>query len=489
LAKDPKVASLALYEAGDIADLDLGDRDLAIRFFSLSLQKNGQNQESLQRLDQIRSGQVSTSKASAPGTTQPKGRFAKTIVGFQAAQMSPSVAQMMAKSDVKQSLQKPQADSSNQATQSEPGPQPPPLRIAPVIPVTTSAEIPDAGSGVDSFPVQAPTEMEPSMPTNIAAPDVAQTVDEYSVDPGDDIPDPSTPFSTQQRAQGGEPPPLLDADALRTATESATSSSIADGPAGVYSSSPEMYPVAEPSEARLSEPIISQQKTTSIIPYLIGAVVLGVVLTGVWLLGFRSTDSDTSSLLKQANLSQKPALDQKSVDKTTELSQPEQSAVADTETTAHIESQKQKGAEDEKTAQAEQPSEPRVTASKEKEDNPQPKVDGEIAFGSVSVVEELAHLRGGRMDKQQFLAAVEKRLPDIESCYLKTLERKSSLKGRLVYAWTIKSSGRGSSVKKLRGTIKDSYMSNCIASVIRGTGYPPAKGGSVRATLPFVFKK
>lgn len=108
--------------------------------------------------------------------------------------------------------------------------------------------------------------------------------------------------------------------------------------------------------------------------------------------------------------------------------------------------------------------------------------------GSVLLVTRAAKYRGGRINKKKSLQALRKSLPKMELCYEKAIRRKKKLKGWMVFTWTVKRNGRVAAAKKIRGSIKDRPLSQCMSSVIRKVRFPKPRRRAARIRFPVKFR-
>ncbi len=82
---------------------------------------------------------------------------------------------------------------------------------------------------------------------------------------------------------------------------------------------------------------------------------------------------------------------------------------------------------------------------------------------------------------------VKARLKAIQNCYERELKRNPTLKGRVVVAFTIGTSGRTSAIEVEENTLGSEAVGTCIRSLIRTWAFPFRPDGDVPVSYPFVF--
>ncbi len=143
--------------------------------------------------------------------------------------------------------------------------------------------------------------------------------------------------------------------------------------------------------------------------------------------------------------------------------------------------------EDVAESAAPEPVKEAVPAKKKPAAKPKPKPKDKAP--SVTAVSGLVKVKGGKLPKAKVMQGVNKRLAGMKRCYRQALKRKPALTGRLVYSFTVKTNGRPTAIKKVRGTIKDKRMINCGTGVLKQARFAKPKKKAARVTVPFVFKK
>ncbi|MDD9938112.1 MAG: AgmX/PglI C-terminal domain-containing protein [Myxococcales bacterium] len=143
--------------------------------------------------------------------------------------------------------------------------------------------------------------------------------------------------------------------------------------------------------------------------------------------------------------------------------------------------------EDVAKSAAPEPAKKAAPAKKKPAAKPKPKPKAKAP--SVAAVSGLVKVKGGKLPKAKVMQGVNKRLAGMKRCYRQALKRKPALSGRLVYSFTVKTNGRPTAIKKVRGTIKDKRMINCGTGVLKQARFAKPKKKAARVTVPFVFKK
>ena len=107
--------------------------------------------------------------------------------------------------------------------------------------------------------------------------------------------------------------------------------------------------------------------------------------------------------------------------------------------------------------------------------------------GRVSRVSTQARVRG-QLDRSQVLRVINGATGRIQRCYERRLVNNPELSGRIVFGWTIATSGRVAGVAVQSSTVADPAVAGCIARVIRRLRFPQPEGGSVQVSFPFLFR-
>jgi TonB family protein len=118
---------------------------------------------------------------------------------------------------------------------------------------------------------------------------------------------------------------------------------------------------------------------------------------------------------------------------------------------------------------------------------PEPKADEQPQ--TVKLVTKLMRIRGGALDQGKVIETVQGTFPQMERCYKKARKQRPRLQGRVVLAWTVKTSGRVAGARRVGGTIKNRAFAGCLAGAIKKARFPKPRRKNARVQLPFVFKK
>lgn len=107
--------------------------------------------------------------------------------------------------------------------------------------------------------------------------------------------------------------------------------------------------------------------------------------------------------------------------------------------------------------------------------------------GRVQNVSSQARVQGN-LDRAEVLRVINGRMGAITRCYESRLMSNPTLSGRLVFGWTITTSGGVSGVAVRSSTLPDPAVASCISGIIRGMRFPRPDGGSVQISFPFLFR-
>jgi hypothetical protein len=94
---------------------------------------------------------------------------------------------------------------------------------------------------------------------------------------------------------------------------------------------------------------------------------------------------------------------------------------------------------------------------------------------------------GGYLDRAEIQKVVNKGIGQIQFCYEKELLKNQSLSGKVVFEWTIASTGRVSIVKTVTSSMNSTGAVQCMIQAIKGWQFPQPRGGEVIVTYPFIF--
>lgn len=93
----------------------------------------------------------------------------------------------------------------------------------------------------------------------------------------------------------------------------------------------------------------------------------------------------------------------------------------------------------------------------------------------------------GSIDREAVAKVVNAHLQEVRGCYERALLREPSLAGKVVLEWTISLSGNVVTTRTKSSTLKNSAVEACILQSLKMWQFPPAKGGVVIVSYPFLF--
>jgi TonB family protein len=93
----------------------------------------------------------------------------------------------------------------------------------------------------------------------------------------------------------------------------------------------------------------------------------------------------------------------------------------------------------------------------------------------------------GSIDREGVAKVVNSHLQEVHACYERALLREAGLAGKVVLEWTIATNGRVVAAKTKSSTLRNSAVEACILNALKTWTFPPASGGSVIITYPFLF--
>lgn len=93
----------------------------------------------------------------------------------------------------------------------------------------------------------------------------------------------------------------------------------------------------------------------------------------------------------------------------------------------------------------------------------------------------------GSIDRDAVARVVNSHLHEVHSCYERALLRDPGLAGKVVLEWTVATNGQVSSARTKSSTLRNSAVESCILNALKKWTFPPARGGSVIITYPFLF--
>ncbi|MGC4121766.1 MAG: VIT domain-containing protein [Myxococcales bacterium] len=94
----------------------------------------------------------------------------------------------------------------------------------------------------------------------------------------------------------------------------------------------------------------------------------------------------------------------------------------------------------------------------------------------------------GSLDANLIREIIRRHLGQVRYCYELSLQTHPNLAGRLVVRFVIGEDGHVKDAKIVKSSLADPKVGECIASRVKVWLFPPAKGGEVVVTYPFVFK-
>ncbi|HVZ75640.1 MAG TPA: AgmX/PglI C-terminal domain-containing protein [Polyangia bacterium] len=103
-------------------------------------------------------------------------------------------------------------------------------------------------------------------------------------------------------------------------------------------------------------------------------------------------------------------------------------------------------------------------------------------WGSLAPAQEAAPL-----DPDGAVATVREHVPAIKACYERALHKTPNLAGKIVARWTIDGAGKVSAFGWQTDEMHSAAFNACAKRLIESLRFPPAKGGSVTVSFPFVF--
>jgi hypothetical protein len=93
----------------------------------------------------------------------------------------------------------------------------------------------------------------------------------------------------------------------------------------------------------------------------------------------------------------------------------------------------------------------------------------------------------GSIDREAVAKVVNAHLQEVRACYERALLREPALAGKVVLEWTISFGGKVTTAKTKSSTLKSSAVEACILQSLKSWQFPPAKGGIVIVSYPFLF--
>jgi len=116
---------------------------------------------------------------------------------------------------------------------------------------------------------------------------------------------------------------------------------------------------------------------------------------------------------------------------------------------------------------------------------------GNVGRGSVAGTVTRASARTisaqGSVDREAVAKTVNAHLQEVRACYERALLKEPGLAGKVVLEWTIGTNGAVLSAKSKTSTLRNPAVESCILQDLKTWRFPPAKGGMVIVSYPFLF--
>ena len=116
---------------------------------------------------------------------------------------------------------------------------------------------------------------------------------------------------------------------------------------------------------------------------------------------------------------------------------------------------------------------------------------GSVGSGTVAGTVSRASARTisaqGSVDREAVARTVNAHLQEVRACYERALLKEPGLAGKVVLEWTISLSGDVATAKTKSSTLHNSAVESCILQDLKSWRFPPAKGGLVIVSYPFLF--
>ncbi|MFY0525384.1 AgmX/PglI C-terminal domain-containing protein [Archangium gephyra] len=93
----------------------------------------------------------------------------------------------------------------------------------------------------------------------------------------------------------------------------------------------------------------------------------------------------------------------------------------------------------------------------------------------------------GSIDREAVAKVVNSHLQEVYACYERALLKDPGLAGKVVLEWTIGTNGRVVATKTKSSTLRSPSVEACIIGGLKAWTFPPARGGAVIITYPFIF--
>lgn len=110
------------------------------------------------------------------------------------------------------------------------------------------------------------------------------------------------------------------------------------------------------------------------------------------------------------------------------------------------------------------------------------RVGGTVARASARKVGGSASI-----DRDAVAKVINSHFQEVRACYERALLKEPGLSGKAVLEWSISTSGAVTTAKTKNSSLRNGEVEGCILRAIKTWKFPPAKGGSVVVTYPFLF--
>ena len=94
---------------------------------------------------------------------------------------------------------------------------------------------------------------------------------------------------------------------------------------------------------------------------------------------------------------------------------------------------------------------------------------------------------GPTIDRQKIAEVINSHIPEIQRCYESALMKHHGLHGTATLEWVIDTGGLVRSARTKSSSLQSSAVEGCILSSLKLWRFPPARGGEVTVSYPFVF--
>ena len=107
--------------------------------------------------------------------------------------------------------------------------------------------------------------------------------------------------------------------------------------------------------------------------------------------------------------------------------------------------------------------------------------------GTVSRASARSISSQGNIDREGVARVVNGHLNEVHACYERALLREPGLAGKVVLEWVVGTNGKVAAVKTKSSTLRNNSVEACILGKLKTWTFPPARGGKVIITYPFLF--